>query len=324
MHHPIGPSRWGRSLLACGVLAAALLAPAAAQTSPTVVKITVTPSDTVGQVYYAIDTGMFARAGITVQLVDVNNGAAAAAALASGAIDIGFSNFVSLAVAHEKGLPFTVVAPANLSVANAPTVGILSVTKASPVHTGKDLDGKTVAVGGLNTVAMLGVRYWIDANGGDSSSVHFVEIPYNAMPAALESGRVDAASMNLTADPQLGKTGDPLRLLAGEFDALAPRFTFSAWFSTIDWVTKHPELAKKFAAVMRESAVWANGHRHESAVILAKYLKQSPAEIEGITRVVYGTDFSPRLIQPSIELAAKYGTIKKAFPASELLNSIVP
>jgi NitT/TauT family transport system substrate-binding protein len=301
-----------------------MLAGASAQPAPVVLKVALTPSDTVAQVYYAADTGMFARAGITVEITPLNSGPASAAAVASGAIDVGFSNFVSLAAAHEKGLPFTVVAPANLSITGAPTVGILSVTKTSNVQTGKDLDGKTVAVDGLNTVAMLGVRNWIDATGGSSSTVHFVELPFAEMPAALIAGRVDAASMNLTADPRLGKPADPLRLLAGVFDALAPRFTFSAWFSTTDWVTKHPELAKKFAAVMREAALWGNAHHRESAAILAKYLKQSPEQIEGITRVVYGTDFSPRLIQPSIELAAKYGSIKKTFPATELLNSIVP
>jgi NitT/TauT family transport system substrate-binding protein len=296
-----------------------------AQTPPPAqLKIALVPSDTAAQVYYAVDLGLFAKAGINADVAGMNSGPAIAAAVSSGAIDIGFSNFVSLATAHERGLGFTMVAPANLSITGAPTVGILSIAKTSPVKTGKDLNGKTVAVDGLNTVAMLGVRNWIDTNGGDSASVHFVELPFAEMPEALKTGRVDAASMNLTADPQLGTPSDPLRMLAPVFDALAPRFTFSAWFSTKEWVAKNPVLAKKFAAVMKDAAVWANAHHKESAAILAKYLKQTPAQIEGVTRVVYGTDFSPQMIQPSIDLAAKYGSIKKSFPATEFLNSIVP
>ncbi len=308
-----------------GIALAALGTQAArAQTTPQTLRITLVPSDTAAQVYYAIDLGMFAKRGIDVDLAGMTSGPAIAAAVASGAVDIGFSNFVSLSSAHERGLPFTMVAPANLSIAGAPTVGILSVAKTSTAKAGKDLDGKTIAVDGLNTVAMLGVRNWIDATGGDSSSVHFIELPFAQMPEALKTGRVDAASMNLTADPDLGAPSDALRLLAPVFDTLAPKFTFSAWFSSTDWVTKHTDLAKAFAAVMRESALWANAHHHESAAILAKYLKQTPAQIEGVTRVVYGTDFSPQLIQPSIDLAAKYGAIKKSFPASEFLNGVVP
>jgi len=198
---------------------------ARAQVSPQTLRITLVPSDTAAQVYYAIDLGMFAKRGITVDLAAMTSGPAIAAAVASGAVDIGFSNFVSLSSARERGLPFTMVAPANLSIAGAPTVGILSVTKTSTAKTGKDLDGKIVAVDGLNTVAMLGVRNWIDATGGDSTSVHFVELPFAQMPEALTVGRVDAASMNLTADPNLGGQGDALRLLAPVFDTLAGTVT---------------------------------------------------------------------------------------------------
>jgi NitT/TauT family transport system substrate-binding protein len=298
--------------------------PVRAQSALQRLNIALVPSDTAAQVYYAVDLGLFSRAGILAEITPMNSGPAIAAGVASGALDIGFSNFVSLSSAHERGLPFTMVAPANLSITGAPTVGILSVTKVSTVRSGKDLNGKTVAVDGLNTVAMLGVRNWIDDTGGDSSSVKFVELSFGEMPEALKTGRVDAASMNLTADPQLGLPADPLRMLAPVFDALAPKFTFSAWFSTKDWVNAHADLAKKFAGIMRESAIWANAHHKESAAILAKYLKQAPAQIEGVTRVVYGTDFSPQLIQPSIDLAAKYGSIKKSFPATEFINSVVP
>jgi NitT/TauT family transport system substrate-binding protein len=308
-------------LLAAGIVSTSGRS-AFAQTVQTL-HVAVVPSDTAAQMYYAADLGMFTREGVNVQIDGMTSGPAIAAAVASGALDIGFSNFVSLATAHGKGLPFTMVAPANLSIAGAPTVGILSVTKASTAKSGKDLNGKTVAVDGLNTVAMLGVRNWIDATGGESSSVHFVELPFGAMPEALKTGRVDAASMNLTADPELGSANDALRLLAPVFDTLSPKFTFSAWFAMRDWVAKNPDLAKKFARVMREAAVWANAHHQESAAILAKYLKQTPAQIEGVTRVVYGTDFSPQMIQPSIDLAAKYGSIKKTFPASEFLNPTV-
>ena len=53
------------------------------------------------------------------------------------------------------------------------------------VKSGKDLNGKTIGTPGLNTLGEYGVRAWVDANGGDSTTLRFVELPFPVMPAAL-------------------------------------------------------------------------------------------------------------------------------------------
>ncbi len=68
------------------------------------------------------------------------------------------------------------------------------------------------------------MRNWIDTNGGDSTKVRFVELPWWQMPAALQAHTVDAASTNEVSDPDLGKPNDPLRLIADVFGSIAPRF----------------------------------------------------------------------------------------------------
>ena len=59
-------------------------------------------------VIYALRTGMFARAGLTVELTRMASGAAIAAAIAGGNIDTGSTNMVSLVIAHAKGIPFVI------------------------------------------------------------------------------------------------------------------------------------------------------------------------------------------------------------------------
>ncbi len=54
------------------------------------------PFDAGSQVFYAKDMGFFAKQGLDVTIDPVNNGPAIAAAVASGAVDIGFSNAVSI------------------------------------------------------------------------------------------------------------------------------------------------------------------------------------------------------------------------------------
>ncbi len=280
------------------------------------------PTDISGQLFVAKDTGMFQKAGLAVDMSPIINGSAIGSAIVSGSLDIGYSNPLSLVIAHDKGLPFTVISAANLYRAEAPTTGQLVVLKTSPVTSAKDLNGKTIAVAGLNGLVHIAARAWIDTNGGDSSSVHFIEVQLPEMPAALKSARIDAAMFNYGIDPSLGKPGDPFRILGNTFTSFARYFAAGTWFTTTDWVAKHPAEARKFAAVMRGAAQWASAHPRETAQIIATNLKSGTEEVAAATPVAFGGALTPPLLQPVIDMAAKYGVIKARFPAQELLSSL--
>jgi NitT/TauT family transport system substrate-binding protein len=205
----------------------------------------------------------------------------------------------------------------------APTAGILAVKKTSSINSAKDLNGKLVAVEGLANIAEISARNWIDKNGGDSKSIKFIEITLSAMVAALTSGRVDGAVMNAIYDTTAGKPDDPLRrLCSSTFDSIALNFAPSIYFSSPQWVAAHPAAAQGFVRAMRETADWANKNRTASAEILASYTKQSVADIQSVRRVTYGTTITPALIQPAIDVVAKYGLIKASFPASDMIASV--
>lgn len=65
-----------------------------------------------------------------------------------------------------------------------------------------------------------------------------------------------------------------------------------------------------------------NSHQAEGAAILAKYVGQTPAQINAAPRAVYGTELTPSLVQPTIDLLAKYRIIHAAFPASEMIAKL--
>ncbi len=287
--------------------------------APVPIRIGLFAGDTAADVYDADELGYFAKVGIAPEIIDLGNGGAIASAVAGGSVDIGTTNVVSLALAHSRGLPFRVLGGGGLSLAGVATNGLLSVAAASPIRTAKDLDGKTIAVDVLGGIPELGVRTWLDASGGDSKRVKIIELHFAEMTAAVQSGRIDAALVNASVDSTIGKPGDPLRLLGAVYDAIAPRFASSVWFSTSDWIAQHPEAAKAFATALTQAAAWANTHHHESALILAKHIKQTPAQIEGSPRVTYDAAKDPSLLQPVIDLAAKYGEIPAPFPARDVM-----
>jgi NitT/TauT family transport system substrate-binding protein len=295
--------------------------PLAAQQLVTV-KVAAIPGDISAQVWYAQDLGYFKQVGLNVEVTPITNGGAISAAVASKSIDIGYSNLISVAVAHQRGIPFEIIAPANLHIASAPTAALLSVRADSPIRNGKDLEGKTIAVSGLNNIIHFATRAWIDSHEGDSSKVRFVELPLTEMAAAVRAGRIDAAGLDALGDPNLGKPGDPLRLLASAMNAVSPNFLPSIWFTTKDWIAAHPNETKKFIAVMRKSAEWANGHHHESAEILARHTRLTVEQLDSITRVTYGTVLNAGLIQPNINVAAKYGALEKDLSAEDLISKL--
>ena len=311
-------------------MALVLIAPSAAsvptranaQTALIPLRLATISSDFGAEIMYAKDMGFFEKAGLDVQITPVASGAAITAAVLGGSIDIGYSNMLSILIARDKTLPVTIVMPANIYDSKGATVGLLAVAKASPIHTARDLNGTTIAVPGLNTTVHLATRAWIDKNGGDSSTVKFIEVALASMAPSVASGRIACAAFDSTADPDLGKPSSAFRLIGQSYDAIALNFASGAWFSSEDFVAKHPDAVKKFIAVMKQTAAWANAHHRESAVILAKYLNVSPDAFDTTARVTYATRFTPEAIRPMIDLAVHYGTIKSAIDPRAIINPI--
>ncbi|HEY5341739.1 MAG TPA: hypothetical protein VIK27_11990, partial [Candidatus Aquilonibacter sp.] len=87
------------------------------------------------------------------------------------------------------------------------------------------------------------------------------------------------------------------------------------------WARAHPDLARKFVAVMAETAKWANGHHAETAKMIVALTKMPPDVANKMERAYYGERLDPALIQPVIDATAKYGAIPKAFPAAEIIDA---
>jgi NitT/TauT family transport system substrate-binding protein len=293
-----------RVLLIAALVAAAPVAADAAIT----LRIATNPIDSGAEVFYADDLGFFAKAGLSVQIQPGSNGAAIAAAVAADAIDIGYADIGALAKAHTRGIDFSIIAPAALWDASTP-VNALMVAKTSPIRTAKDLDGKTSAAFAVNA--------WLDANGADVSTVKFIELPYGAMPAALEAGRVDAAHI---AEPFISVAREHARVLASADDALGKFYLRTVWFARTSWANEHPDAVARFAAVIRQTALWANDKRNhaKSAAILVAHTKIDPSVVAAMARVHYGDSLDASLLQPELDANAKYDHFT-TFPPGDLI-----
>lgn len=280
----------------------------------TLLRIATPPIPAAGQPYVARRNGYFEKAGIDAQLTLMNGGSSTLAAVIGGAIDIGNSNVIALAAAHERGIAVVYVAPDGLYESDNSDVAI-GVSRQSPIKTAKDLNGRTIGVNDVKNLPQFGTMTWIDKNGGDSSTVKFVEIPLPALPAAITSGRIDAAFLSEPFLSQGLKAG--VRALADPYAAIAKRFMYGGFFATVQWTQDHAPLLRAFQGAMLEAARWANGHPAQTAGILARDAKLSVTH-----RQVYGLSLDPALLQPVLDVAVRYGVIPTAFPVSEMIARI--
>lgn len=298
-------------------LGAALAArrPLSAQTLAHLTVVT-SPSDSGGEVYYAQDRGTFRKFGLDVELISLTGGAAVAAAMSSGAYDVGQGNIATVGAAREAGLPFVLVAPASLYNYRAATTAVV-VARDSPIHTAGDLAGKNVADVALQDIGTVALGRWLTQNGVDPATVRIVELPQSATEEALVRGTVSAA---LLIEPFLSKgfADGSIRLLAHVYSAIAPNFMIAAYFARADWVQSHRDAARAFAGALRETARWANAHHAESAQILTKYTKIALAPNQ--TRVMYAETLDRKLIQPLLDAAYQGKLMKEPLSAAALLS----
>jgi NitT/TauT family transport system substrate-binding protein len=281
------------------------------------VHIGVLPNDDMMSVIYAQQTGMFAKAGLDVTLEKSSSGVAIAAAVAGGSFDIGKSSITPIFDAHEKGIPFVLIAPGAIYESKTPYGGMLvpsNVTLAG----GKDLAGKLIGVNSLGDIGQVGINAWVERTGGDPAALKYVEIPMPATPAALDANRVQAGEMVFPPLARAMATGK--YKLIPVFSSIAPTFLFSVWFTTKDYAAKHPDVVKTFARVVADAATYTNAHHAQTAPILADFSAIPVDTIEHMPRVTNGTVVSAAQIQPVIDAAVKYGNVKHSFPAAEIID----
>lgn len=304
-----------RRSFALTTLAATCLLPQIAAAQALVpIQIATTPNDSGAEPFYATEMGFFRNFGLDVQTVTLANGGMISAGVSAGTFQIAQAGIPPLATARANGLPFLLIAPASIATVKILTTALV-VAKNGPIHSARDLSGKTVAVSGLHNIPHIGAQAWIDRNGGDAKSVRYVEMPDAITGAAVADGRIDAAVISQPSlSAALAGNG---RVLGAVYSGIADDFFISGWFATESFVKTRPDVVSKFASAMAETARWANANHEKSGPILEKYTKQQLAP--GALRVLYGEKLTTAQLQPILDATVKYNALKASISASEIV-----
>lgn len=266
---------------------------------------------------YAMDSGLFRKNGLDASIERATSGAASAAAVVGGSFEVGKASVISFLSAHVHGLPLVAVAAAGDYDAARPSTAALAVRPDAPIHSGADLNGKTIAVSALNDLFSIAARAWVDAHGGDSATVKLIELPTSTAVEGVVSGRVDAA---VVVQPFLSRALDSgsLRVIGDPPSALGNHHTDSLWFMTATYVQKNPDVVNRFMRTIRDAAIYVNGHPAETAPLLAKFAGVRPGDALKL-RTLQGTRLDVANLQPMIDAAARYKLIPERIDAHDLI-----
>jgi NitT/TauT family transport system substrate-binding protein len=305
-----------RRTLTLGLAATLLPFPLPARGATATIRLGNVPLDSSSEIYSAISQGFLSRAGIEVSLQNFTNGNAIAAGVIGGSLDVGGANVLSLASAHERGLPLKIIAPGSIYTSKNPTT-VMLVAKDSKLRTARDLNGTTIGVNVLKGIAHVSAQAWIDKNGGDSKQVRFIELPFSAIPAALVARRIDAG---VVPEPFITESKHETRFFGKSYDGIAERWMIDGYVATESWIANNRDLARRFAEAIRRASAWANRHQDKTAEIVAKAMNVDLAVVRSMARATFLERPDLSVVQPVVDVGAQYGALGARFPAADLFS----
>ncbi|MGW1535584.1 ABC transporter substrate-binding protein [Streptomyces aureus] len=285
----------------------------------TTVKLGVIPIVDVAPVYLGQKKGFYKKHGLTLSMSTAQGGAAIVPAVVSGQSQFGFSNMTSLMIAQSNGVPVKAVANgvASTGVAGA-DFGAITVKKGSAITSAKDLEGKKVAVNTLKNINETAVRESVRKAGGDPSKVKFVELAFDQMPAALDSGQIDAA---MVVEPALATVkSQGATEIASSLVDVAKNLTVAMYFTSNQYAQQHPDVVKKFQEATAESLAYADAHPDEVRAIVTTYTTIPAAVLAKVTLPKWPAEPD----RASIETLEKLGEQDGLFKSAPDLDKLLP
>jgi NitT/TauT family transport system substrate-binding protein len=298
--------------------AAARYTPAVAQDAA-VLRVGIAPQDADTPLLYAMKAGIYAKYGLQVELTGQTGGSTLASALAGGSLDLAASSTLAVVTAVSRGVPFTIVGNLGFYDAKTPDIALI-VSASSSIKRPKDLEGKVFGARYLDDLNSVATFAWLDRNGVDRSTIKFVEVPPAASLAAIEQGRIDAATVYEPFLSQFDASGK-VRILAYPYGALGSYFSDAVIFGDSKWVAANPALISRFLRASAEASAYVKSHEPEAARVMADWAHVDASSFANVRHAARGIALKASDLQPVIDAAAKYKVISTAMSAQTMICS---
>jgi NitT/TauT family transport system substrate-binding protein len=302
-------SRFGFAAAAL-VLAFGVSAPVAAQ-QLVKVRVSTIPIIDTAPLAAAIAQGYFKEQGLDVDTTPTVGGATGLPAVAAGQIQIGYSNIVSIVLGAHQGLGFQMIAAGSASSDSPPNTAGLFARKGSNFKSGKELEGKRVAVNTRNSINWLVVREWVQLTGGNPDRLTFLEVPFPNQTDAVRGNQIDAG---FTVEPFLsaGVASGVTEIVGWPYDRIMKRVPISQFAATHTYIQQNPDVIQRWVRAYNKGIDWVNKNKGSDAwlKLVAAHTKMSPEQIRAIAIPVWDKTVDPVAIEKMIEVMKKHGLLE--------------
>lgn len=311
-------------MAACAAPAAVpATAPSAGATAEALDPITVRFSYNVGTstlpIVVADRLGLWEEGGVDFVGTEITPGPAGIASLGQQS-DVLQTTQQSAFEAVDKGLDLMIFAGVGNSNAAIPSFPVFTNDK--NITSFADLSGKTVGVPSLTGFATTAMTHLIDKEGGDSSSVELVVVPWDTQADQLKADRVSAVwsitphAINLEEQGYF-PLGDPTLLATGEDEMLA-----SVLVSTADYAAKNPEALRRVKAVMNTAVQWIADNDDEAKEILMDWIGLPENLVVGHPLTNWKIDITAADLEPMKALYAELGMLANLPPMKDIIVDV--
>jgi NitT/TauT family transport system substrate-binding protein len=272
------------------------------------------------QLELGVKQGIFEKHGIElVHVPGTGAGANSVALLLNGQIQLAFTDITAVPSAVAAGFPVQVVASlsADYESPNGDAFAVI-VPEDSDIRSFEDLEGRTVAVNGLESFWDLEVREAVGKAGGDPSRVEMVAVPFPDQVAALKQGRVDAVSTFQPFSGQLladghRSIGDPAA------EALGPQSIGSVIMASNQYIDENPDAMKRFVAALEEAVAYANDHPEEVRATISETTGAPAEAVANLQLPWYVSGVDRKSAEAFTRLMVKHGLLESAPAVDEIV-----
>lgn len=292
----------------------ALLAPAWAGAQQLVkVRVSTIPIIDTAPLAAAMAQGYFKEQGLDVDTTPTVGGAVGLPALAAGAIQIGYSNIVSIVLGAQQGLGFQMIAAGSASSDSPPNTAGLFAKKGSNFKSGKDLEGKRIAVNTRNSINWLVVREWVQLTGGNPERLTFLEVPFPNQSDAVRGNQIDAG---FTVEPFLsaGVASGVTEIVGWPYDRIMKRVPISQFASTKTYIQQNPDVIERWVRAYNKGIDWVNRNRGSDdwLKLVAAHTRLTPDQIRNIAIPVWDKTVDPAAVEKMVAVMRKHGLLEGA------------
>ena len=279
--------------------------------------------------YIADAKGWFEEEGL--ELLPVfqiyESGAAIAAALTRGDIQVGYMGLTAAIMAYARGVPVKVIAGIHKY-----GYGLVARPELKEIE---DLHNKTIGCLREGTVTDLLLNLMIDKYY--LKNVTILRMSPSKQVIALIAGKLDAAFAPEQHATISESRGFPMLIMSQD---LWPNMQGDVLVVRTELIKNNPGLVIGLVKVTQKATAWINEHPDDTAEIMAKQLRVAGEEMflakeAGLTanseitpevisrsmdRVEYATNINPRIVQDMIDYMVGLGYIKEGIKAADILD----